>query len=565
MRFSLSSKIVASVLAFTTIGILMTASAAFIILSNHLNNQVISAQGLNLRVAAETMTGAIGELDVEYGADGRITRLQARRIPEFGNHDLIDRVARQTGQTATVFVWDPAQSDFVRRTTTIQRADGSRAVGTVLGPGAVYEAMMRREAFLGEATILDVDYFTAYEPILNQQGEPIGILYVGVKKAEVIAVRNALALLLAGVSVMCLALVAAIAWWLTHRLLAPLGQVTLAVDALAAGGHDLELGFTARGDEIGQIGAALSRLAAQLSEAEELRASEAASKAAELDRARRLDEEIAVFEQGAAEALQAVSDVAHRVMRTTQDTRRTASEGRESSASMRAAAKSSTTEIETMASAAEEMNISIKEVRTAAQRVAGLARAASQRTEASRGLMSDMTASLSDMTEIIGGINAVAEQTNLLALNATIEAARAGEAGKGFAVVANEVKTLAEQTTKLTDTIAERITRFEERVKEAAEGALTMVGEIDQITAASSETATAIEQQSAAVAEISRSAQSAAGNAQTFDADSARVSEGAEATLSATGEMEALSSELGATARSLSTRIDAFLSAVRAA
>jgi PAS domain S-box-containing protein len=95
-----------------------------------------------------------------------------------GNFELPDKIKEIFGGTATIFMGD------TRVTTNVLKEDGTRAVGTRL-TGPAYDAIFRENRpYRGEAPILGIPYFTAYDPIRDASGRIIGVLYVGIKKGE---------------------------------------------------------------------------------------------------------------------------------------------------------------------------------------------------------------------------------------------------------------------------------------------------------------------------------------------------------------------------------------------
>ncbi|WP_298726500.1 methyl-accepting chemotaxis protein [uncultured Ferrovibrio sp.] len=190
---------------------------------------------------------------------------------------------------------------------------------------------------------------------------------------------------------------------------------------------------------------------------------------------------------------------------------------------------------ESQAASIEETAASMHEITTTVKQNADNAAAANQlalvaRDAADKGgsvmnevvnAMGRIEGSASKISDIVGLIDEIAFQTNLLALNASVEAARAGEAGKGFAVVAQEVRALAQRSANASKEIKTLITESNGQVREGGQlvsqagnsladivGAVKKVSDIvAEITAASREQATGLEQINTAVGQMDETTQ----------------------------------------------------------
>ncbi len=221
--------------------------------------------------------------------------------------------------------------------------------------------------------------------------------------------------------------------------------------------------------------------------------------------------------------------------------------------------------VETVAHAASELSRTIDELARRTNDVFKLTQRTAEKSESASAELAKLSASVEQILPITDLIQGIAQQTNLLALNATIEAARAGVSGKGFAVVAAEVKSLAQQSGKATDEIANKISAVRETCGAVVSTISHIIDAIKNLRVCATEISTGIGQQSAETSGIFASAQSAADSSRAVAANIVDLNGHADATYAASNEMLETTKRLFDHTRGVQENVERFLLHVRRA
>ncbi|MDJ0447145.1 MULTISPECIES: HAMP domain-containing methyl-accepting chemotaxis protein [Methylocystis] len=410
----------------------------------------------------------------------------------------------------------------------------------IMGAAAYFGAANVRDLTAAAASTADHAQMAALAKAAHDSANALSIeLFIGTLFAGVLIV---------GVSVPTM-----------HKTVAvPIKNIARQMTDLAAGDTSLDVDDTARADEIGDISRALVVLRDAVRANNEM----AAEIKARDDREERLRREAAIrdkvehysVELSATTAM--LGDMTKRMAAASEEMIVHERRARADSDFARTASTQAAADVGSVATASDQLLAAIGEISKQAVESTAVVRQAVVETNGSSAEMLRLCAAANRVGDVVNLISKIAAQTNLLALNATIEAARAGEAGRGFAVVAQEVKSLATQTGKATQDIADQIAEIQAATNMSVASMDKIKAKIAEVEHISAIITQAVHEQDTATKEIARSVRSAATSAEAMSAHADQMANAMTQTGAGVESMVSMAREIDQMARAMHAHTD---------
>lgn len=247
--------------------------------------------------------------------------------------------------------------------------------------------------------------------------------------------------------------------YLSRSVVRLIKTLTNSVSTLTAGEKDVKIPYQARLDVIGRLSGSVEILRESMILADKLTQQKERDRQKNLEKAAEQNLSTELFMQTMKGIMTDMREAALEMADIASDLTDRASQSANDASRIAAASEQSMSNVKTVVKSTETLTDSFRVIEDGMQRQEGISTEVTQGMEDSFGHVRALTESVSSISSVLKLIEEIADQTNLLALNATIEAARAGDAGRGFSVVASEVKSLAAETAKATEEIANLIAR----------------------------------------------------------------------------------------------------------